>query len=88
MFTELSLGSQMSPDNGLTHVSLKVSIKDPTHKSLFGFKELLLFRFTTWGIGGYNTSLHLRDLATLNRLLLKPSKYLTSFREGYAAISP
>ena len=25
--------------------------------------------------------------ATMNRLLLKPSKYLSSLREGYAAIS-
>ena len=31
--------------------------------------------------------MHSWVLATMNRLLLKPSKYLSSFREGYAAIS-
>ena len=35
---------------------------------------------------GSQTSLHLCDFATMNDLL-KPSKYLSSFREGYAAIS-
>ena len=35
---------------------------------------------------GSRTSLHSCNLATMNRLLLKPSKYLSSFREGYAAI--
>ena len=58
MLTELSpgslsiSGSQVSSDNGSTHVSLKVSIKDTEHKSLFSFKELLLLRFTTWSISG------------------------------------
>ena len=33
------------------------------------------------------TSLHLWDFATMSKLLLKPSKYLSSFREGYADIS-
>ena len=33
------------------------------------------------------TSLHLWDFATMNKLLLKPSKYLSSFREGYAGTS-
>ena len=36
---------------------------------------------------GSKTSLHLWVLATMNRLLLKPSKYLSSLREGYAVIS-
>ena len=36
---------------------------------------------------GSKTSIHLWVLATMNRLLLKPSKYLSSLREGYAAIS-
>ena len=36
---------------------------------------------------GSKTSLHLLDFVAMNRLLLKPSKYLSSFREGYAAIS-
>ena len=36
---------------------------------------------------GSKTSLHLWVLATMSRLLFKPSKYLSSLREGYAAIS-
>ena len=36
---------------------------------------------------GSKTSLHSWDLVTMKRLLLKPSKYLSSLREGYAAIS-
>ena len=35
---------------------------------------------------GSKTSLHSWDLATMKRLLLKPSKYLSSLREGYTAI--
>ena len=36
---------------------------------------------------GLKTSLHSWELATMKRLLLKPSKYLLSLREGYAALS-
>ena len=36
---------------------------------------------------GSETSLHSWVLETIKRLLLKPSKYLSSLREGYAAIS-
>ena len=36
---------------------------------------------------GSSISLHLHDFATMKRLFLKPSKYLSSAREGYAAIS-
>ena len=58
MLTELSpdglsiSGVQVSSDNGFTHVSLKVSIKDTEHEGLLSFKELLLLRFTTWNVGG------------------------------------
>ena len=68
MFTELSpdwlsiSGVQVSSDNGLTHVSLKVRIKDTEHEGLFSFKELLLLRFTTWIVGG------VYDLIALVRL--------------------
>ena len=58
MFTELfpyclsiSVG-QMSSDNGLPHVSLKVSIEDTKHEGLFNLKKLLFFRFTTWSTVG------------------------------------
>ena len=36
---------------------------------------------------GSRTSLHSWVLETMNRLLLKPSKHISSLREGYAAIS-
>ena len=58
MLTELSpdllsvSGVQVPSHNGFTHVSLKVSIEDTEHESLFSFKELLLLRFTTWSLGG------------------------------------
>ena len=77
----------MSSDNGLPHVSLKVSIKDTEHKSLFSFKKLLFLRFTTWSVGGVQDLIALMGLCNYERLLLKPSKYLSSLREGYAAIS-
>ena len=35
-------GVQVSSDNGLTNVSLMVSIKDTEHKSLFSFEPLIL----------------------------------------------
>ena len=76
----ISVG-QMSPDNGLAHVSREVGIEDTKHEGLFSLKKLSFFRFTAWSIGGIQ-----EVLATMNRLLLKPSKYLLSFREGYAAI--
>ena len=79
--------SQMSPDNGLTNVSLEVGIENTKHEGLFSLKKLFFFRFTTWRIVGIQDLTALRVLATMNRLLLKPSKYLSSFREGYAAIS-
>ena len=44
--------SSLQLDNGLTHVSLKVSIRDTKHRSLFSLKDLLLLRFTTWSKGG------------------------------------
>ena len=48
----------MSPDNGLPHVSLEVSIEDTKHEGLFSLKKLLLFRFTAWSIVGiqYHTA--------------------------------
>ena len=86
MFTELcpnclsvSVG-QVSSDNGLPYVSMNVIIKDTEHKSLFGFKKLSFLRFTTWSVGG------VQDLIALMGLV-KPSKYLSSLREGSAAIS-
>ena len=68
MFTEffpdclsISVG-QVSSDNGLPHVSLKVSIKDTEHEGLFGLKKILFLRFTTWSVGG------VQDLVALVRL--------------------
>ena len=61
-----------------------VSIKDTKHKILFGFKELLLLRFTIWSIGGVKTPLHSWDLATMKMFLMRRSKYLSYLREGYA----
>ena len=66
-------GSQMSSDNGLPHVSLEVSIEDTKHEGLFSLKKLFFFRFTAWSIVG------IQDLIALMGL--------SSFREGYAAIS-
>ena len=43
---------QMSPDNGLPHVSLEVGIEDTKHEGLFSLKKLCFFRFTTWSIVG------------------------------------
>ena len=43
---------QMSPDIGLLHVSLEVSIEDTNHEGLFSLKKLLFFRFTSWSIVG------------------------------------
>ena len=47
----ISVG-QISPDNGLPHVSLEVSIEDTKHEGLFSLKKLFFFRFTTWTIVG------------------------------------
>ena len=77
----------MPPDNGVPHVSLKVGIEDTKHEGLFGLKKLYFFRFTTWSIFGIQDLTTFMGLGTMNRLLLKPSKYLSFFREGYAAIS-
>ena len=58
MFTELfpySLRisrSQMSPGNGLPHVSLEVGIENTKHEGLFSLKKLFFFRFTTWSTVG------------------------------------
>ena len=76
----------MSPDNGFPHVSLKVSIKDTEHKSLFGFKKLLFLRFTTWSKVGVQDLIAIMGLGNYEKHLLKPSGYLSSLREGYAAI--
>ena len=60
MFTELipdclSISvDQVSSDNGLPHVSLKVSIADTEHESLFGLKKLFFLSFTTWIIVGFH----------------------------------
>ena len=54
----ISVG-QLSSDNGLPHVSLKVSIEDTEHEGLLGFKKLLFLSFTTWIIGGSKASLRL-----------------------------
>ena len=81
---------QVSSDNGLPHVSLKVSIKDTKHEGLFGLKKALVpqvhYLEYSWGPGPHCTH-GSWVLATMSRLLLKPSKYLSSLREGYAAIS-
>ena len=68
MFTELfpyclsiSIG-QVSSDNGLPHVSLKVSIEDTEHEGLFGFKQLLFLRITTWSIFGVQDLIALMGL--------------------------
>ena len=45
-------GGQMSPNNGLSHVSLEVGIEDTKHESLFSLKKFFFFRFTTWSIAG------------------------------------
>ena len=82
----ISVG-QMSPDNGLPHVSLEVSIEDTKHEGLFSLKKLFSSGALPGVLLGSRTSLHSWVLATMNRLLLKPSKYLSSFREGYAALS-
>ena len=80
----------MASDNGLPHVSLKVSIKDTKHEGLFGLKKALVpqvhYLEYSWGSGPHCTH-GSWVLATMSRLLLKPSKYLSSLREGYAAIS-
>ena len=47
----ISVG-QMSPDNGLPHVSLEVGTEDTKHEGLFSLKKLFFFRFTTWSIVG------------------------------------
>ena len=47
----ISVG-QMSPDNGLPHVSLEVGIEDTKHEGLFSLKKLFFFRLTTWSIVG------------------------------------
>ena len=47
----ISVG-QMSSDNGLPHVSLKVGIEDTKHEGLFSLKQLLFLRFTAWIIVG------------------------------------
>ena len=43
---------QMSPDNGLAHVSLEIGIEDTKHEGLVSLKKLFFFRFTTWSIVG------------------------------------
>ena len=53
----ISVG-QMSPDNGLPHVSLEVGIEDTKHEGLFSLRNLFCFRFTTWSIVG------IQDLTT------------------------
>ena len=58
MLTELFLYSlsisvgQMSPDNGLPHISLEVGIEDTKHEGLFSLKKFLFFRFTAWSLVG------------------------------------
>ena len=47
----ISVG-QMSPDNGLPHVSLEVGIEDTKHEGLFSLEKLFFFRFTPWSIFG------------------------------------
>ena len=42
--------SQMSPLNGLPHVSLEVGIEDTKHECLFSLKKFLFIRFTTESI--------------------------------------
>ena len=73
---------QVSSDNGLPHVSLKVSIEDTKHEGLFGLKKLLFLRCTTSSIVGVQDLIALMGLGNY-----KSSKYLSSLREGYAAIS-
>ena len=79
--------SQVSSDNGLPHVSLKVGIKDTEHKSLFGFKMLLFLRFTTWSVGGFQDLIALVGLGNYEKASFEAMKDLFIFEEGYAAIS-
>ena len=62
-------------------------MKDTEHKSLFGLKKLLFLRFPTWSIGGVRDLIESCHFTTMKRFLLKPSMYLSSLREGYAANS-
>ena len=70
-----------------TYVSQKVSIKDTKHKSLFGFKELSLFRFTTWSIGGVKDLITFMRLSNYEKASPEAIKVPLICREGYAAIS-
>ena len=80
MFTELfpfclsiSVGL-MSSDNGLPHLSLKVSIEDTKHKGLFGFKKLLFFSLTTWSIVGVHDIIALMGLGNYKKAPLEAIK--------------
>ena len=80
MFTQLfpnllsiSLG-QVSSDNGLPHVSLKVSIKGTKHEGLFGFKKFLFLRFPTWSIGGVQDLIALKGLGNYEKDSLEAIK--------------
>ena len=77
----------MSPDNGLPHVILEVGIEDTKHEGLFSLKKLFFFRFTTWSKVGIQDFTAFMSVGNYDRLLFKPKKYLSSFREGYAVIS-
>ena len=66
---------------------MKVSIEDTEHEGLFGFKKLLFLKFTTWIIDWIQDLSALVGLGNYEYASLKPSKYLSSLREGYAALS-
>ena len=72
-YLSISVG-QVSSDNGLSHVSLKVSIKDTKHKGSFGFKEFLLLRFTTLSIDGVQDLIALMGLGNYEKASLEAIK--------------
>ena len=64
----------MSSDNGLPHVSLKVSIEDTNDEGLFSLKKLLFLRITTWSIVGVQDLIALMGLGNYEEAPLEAIK--------------